>query len=94
MKNDNAIAVVGMACRFPGSPDIDAYWKNLSDGRCCVSEFENGPSNRNNPSGNYVPVAGVLQDIDQFDADFFDVSPMEAEWMDPQHRLLMEEVCR
>ena len=92
MKNDNAIAVVGMACRFPGSPDIDAYWKNLSDGRCCVSEFENGPSNRNNPSGNYVPVAGVLQDIDQFDADFFDVSPMEAEWMDPQHRLLMEEV--
>ena len=91
-----AIAVVGMAGRFPGAPDVEQFWQNLLAGESSFSSFDDAelvaagvtPSDLRNP--NYVKVAPVIDEIDQFDAAFFGVSTREAEVMDPQHRVLLE----
>ncbi|MFE7277378.1 SDR family NAD(P)-dependent oxidoreductase [Streptomyces sp. NPDC057623] len=90
------IAVIGVAGRFPQAPDLDAYWSNLAEGRDCVTEF---PVHRYDAA--YVRVveeaefprhAGVVEDAETFDAEFFRIYPREAELMDPQHRLALETV--
>jgi acyl transferase domain-containing protein/thioesterase domain-containing protein len=90
------IAVIGMAGRFPGSPDIAAYWKNLCAGVESVKFFTDeellaageSPEALRDPS--YVKAWPVLDDIDQFDAAFFGMGPRDAAVMDPQHRLFLE----
>ncbi|MEZ5320448.1 MAG: polyketide synthase, partial [Vicinamibacterales bacterium] len=92
----NAIAVIGMAGRFPASPDLDAFWRNLRDGVECLTRFSDDElaaagvpeALRRNPA--YVPVRGAVRDCDTFAASFFGVNPREAELTDPQHRLLLE----
>ncbi|HEX6344840.1 non-ribosomal peptide synthetase/type I polyketide synthase [Umezawaea sp.] len=81
---DNRIAIVGMAARFPDAPDVDRFWANLRDGVDSVRVF--GPAA--DPA--VVPVGGVLADVDSFDADFFGVSPREAAFTEPAHRLFLE----
>jgi non-ribosomal peptide synthase protein (TIGR01720 family) len=81
----NDIAIIGMACRFPGAGDLDAFWDLLDAGREGMTDFAADPSD---PS--YVPRAPVLEDIDRFDAGFFDIPAAEAAMMDPQHRLFLE----
>ncbi|HEU4727068.1 MAG TPA: type I polyketide synthase, partial [Kofleriaceae bacterium] len=81
-ERDLAIAVVGMALRFPGARDPDRLWDNLAAG---VESISIGPA----PRG-HVTAAGVLDDIDAFDAGFFRTTRAEAEQMDPQHRLFLE----
>lgn len=94
----DAIAVVGMSCRFPSAPSIEAYWQNLRHGRCSFREV---PSNRWSIEQYYDPrpeTAGkstskwgaFVDDIDMFDALFFGIAPPEAHGMDPQQRLLLE----
>ncbi|MFG2004861.1 type I polyketide synthase [Spirillospora sp. NPDC048911] len=78
-----AVAVVGMACRFPGAPDPDAFWRLLRDGRHAISE---PPSDR---TGMERP-GGYLERVGEFDPDFFSISPREARAMDPQQRLVLE----
>ncbi|MDB4979262.1 MAG: polyketide/non-ribosomal peptide synthetase, partial [Myxococcales bacterium] len=90
------IAVIGMAGRFPGSPDIAAYWKNLCAGVESVKFFTDeellaageSPEALRDPA--YVKAWPVLADIDQFDAAFFGMGPRDAAVMDPQHRLFLE----
>jgi FkbM family methyltransferase len=90
------IAVVGMAGRFPGAPDLDAYWRNLCNGTESITFFTREelravgvePSVLDDPR--YVPARGVVQDIELFDAAFFGLAPREAEIADPQHRLFLE----
>ena len=90
------IAVVGMAGRFPQAPDLDAFWDNLRDGVECVRFFsaeeleEAGvdPAMRDAP--HFVAARAVLDEADHFDADFFGLSPKEAELTDPQQRLFLE----
>lgn len=92
----DAIAVVGMAGRFPGARNIDEYWANLCEGRDSISFFSpeelidvgHDSSLVNDPS--YVPARGILDDADTFDAEFFAVSPREAEIIDPQQRVFLE----
>ncbi|QMV14113.1 non-ribosomal peptide synthetase [Vibrio spartinae] len=92
------IAIVGMAGRFPGAKDIHALWKKLCDGEVTVSWFsaqeltQAGVSEAMQQDPAFVPVGGVLADIDCFDAGFFGFSPREADIMDPQQRLFMETV--
>ncbi|HID99343.1 MAG TPA: amino acid adenylation domain-containing protein, partial [Thiotrichaceae bacterium] len=92
----NEIAIIGMAGRFPGANDIDAFWQNLQDGVESITFFSDeevrnaGIDSATLNQPNYIKAGGVLSDIDQFDAAFFDLSPKEAEQMDPQHRLFLE----
>src|SRR5687767_13419109 len=82
------IAIVGLSGRFPGAGDVDAYWRNLRDGVESITTFEDSPPI---PRPGYVPRAGALDGIELFDARFFGYSPREAELMDPQQRLFLEE---
>jgi amino acid adenylation domain-containing protein len=90
------VAIIGMSCRFPGSPNIEAFWQNLQDGVESISFFSDAellstgidPELFNHP--NYVKSKFILPDIELFDAAFFGFSPKEAEVMDPQHRFFLE----
>ena len=92
------IAIVGMACRFPGSPDLSSYWKNLVEGANCTTECPPG-ANEGRVGELYADTSKIpsacrhgafLTDIDQFDAEFFRISPSEAEFLDPQQRMMLE----
>ncbi len=92
---DEPIAIIGMAGRFPGAENIEALWTLLRDGKEAISFFEESeldptldPSLVSRPD--YVRARGVLRDADFFDAGFFGMNPGEAEVTDPQHRVLME----
>jgi acyl transferase domain-containing protein len=90
------VAVVGMAGRFPGAPDLDEFWRNLCDGVESVTCFSDeealaaGVGRETLAAGRYVNAAPVLDGIELFDASFFGYTPREAEIMDPQHRLFLE----
>jgi Beta-ketoacyl synthase, N-terminal domain len=90
------VAVIGMAGRFPGAPDLEQFWRNLREGVEGISFFgreellaEGIPAEQLDLHG-YVPASAVLEGAELFDADFFDYTPREAEVMDPQQRLLLE----
>ncbi|MEZ4240745.1 MAG: AMP-binding protein [Myxococcota bacterium] len=75
--SDEPIAIVGLACRFPGDVDgPDALWRLLDGGLDAVTPG--------------APARGILRDADAFDADFFATSPREAESLDPRQRMLLE----
>lgn len=90
------IAIIGMAGRFPGASDLDAFWDNLAAGKEGIASFteqelvESGVSPDLLRQDNYVRAKGVLDGADQFDARFFGYSPREAEILDPQHRVFLE----
>ncbi len=91
-----AVAIVGIAARFPGAPTLEAFWRNLRDGVESISFFSDeelaaagvAPALLADPR--YVKARGVLADADLFDAAFWNLTPREAELMDPQHRVLLE----
>ena len=97
-KNGEPIAIVGMACRFPGASDLDAFWQLLVEGKNAVTEGVPGSGvgrlgeiirdpNVQNEACRY---GAFVDDIDQFDAGFFRISPAEAEFLDPQQRMMLE----
>ncbi|MBN2167154.1 MAG: acyltransferase domain-containing protein [Marinilabiliaceae bacterium] len=93
------IAVVGMACRYPGANNIDDFWQNLIDGKETISFFTNDVLSRTEynyeelkKNTKYVPARGILEGVDMFDANFFGFSPSEAANTDPQHRIWLETV--
>ncbi|MGX1680656.1 beta-ketoacyl synthase N-terminal-like domain-containing protein, partial [Streptomyces althioticus] len=91
-----AVAVIGMAGRFPGANDLEAFWDNLAAGRESVrpvtdEEFlaaGGDPRDLDDPS--LIRKASVVEGIDRFDSGFFGYSPAEAAVVDPQQRLLLE----
>ncbi len=87
---DDDIAVIGMAGRFPGAPDVAAFWSLLAEGRSAVGA---APADRRPAFGDEIR-AGFLEGVAQFDAAFFGISPREAAAMDPCHRLFLEEAWR
>ncbi|MEU5417941.1 SDR family NAD(P)-dependent oxidoreductase [Streptomyces sp. NPDC020667] len=93
-----AIAIVGMAGRYPDAPDLDAFWENLLAGRDSITEI---PEDRWDHSRYYDPRRGIdgrtyskwggfLDGIDEFDPLFFGISPKQASMMDPQERLFLQ----
>ncbi|MGK5440465.1 SDR family NAD(P)-dependent oxidoreductase, partial [Micromonospora sp. URMC 105] len=95
---DGAIAVVGMSCRLPKAPDLDAFWELLHHGVDAVTPM---PPHRwesasaATPDALFGPASGArhggfLDEVDTFDAAFFGISPREAVTMDPQQRLVLE----
>ncbi len=81
------IAVVGMACRFPGAPDAPRFWDLLRRGGDAVTGI---PADRPELAPLLDGQGGFLEGVDLFDAEFFHISPREAERMDPQQRLAAE----
>ena len=94
--DEDAIAIVGMACRFPGAPDLEAFWDLLESGRHAITDGRQASGPWEGVPGD--PAAeeaifrrgGFLEDLDRFDNRFFRISPIEARMMDPQQRLLLE----
>ncbi|MVN22397.1 polyketide synthase [Mucilaginibacter arboris] len=89
------VAVIGMACRFPGANNIGEFWEILKNGKETTSFFTDDeldpaiPSTlKNNPD--YVKARGLIDHADEFDASFFGINPKAAELMDPQQRVFLE----
>ena len=93
----NAVAIVGIACKFPKSNNLEDYWENIKNGTECLEtlsqeELEQaGIDAATIQNKNYVKRSSYIEDVDKFDADFFKISPKEAIYMDPQQRLLLEK---
>ncbi|HZP64989.1 MAG TPA: polyketide synthase, partial [Rudaea sp.] len=92
---DNAIAIIGMSCRFPGANSVSQYWRNIAAGECSIrmrSEQELiaagvDPETARDPE--FVPASSHIDEFDLFDAAFFGIASTEATYMDPQRRLLL-----
>jgi acyl transferase domain-containing protein len=91
-----AIAIIGMAGRFPGAANIDQFWENLASGRESIQLWPDedllalGVDATTLAQPDYVKASAILDDIDLFDAEFFRLNAREAEITDPQHRLFLE----
>lgn len=92
------IAIIGMGCRFPGADNPQAFWQLLHDGVDAIREvppsrwdidayFDPDPDV---PGKMYTRYSGFIDQVDQFDPQFFNISPREALSLDPQQRLLLE----
>ncbi|XXX81264.1 amino acid adenylation domain-containing protein [Sorangium sp. So ce134] len=87
------IAIVGMACRFPGADDVESFWRNLCGGVESIGpQADVDPTPRDERAHpQYVDAAAPLSDIESFDHGYFGYSPREAALLDPQHRLFLEQ---
>ena len=84
------VAIVGMAGKFPNANSVEEYWENLKSGQAFFSQI---PDDRSYiKEATKIRCAGLVANIDQFDALFFNIPPVLAEYMDPQQRLLMEVI--
>jgi acyl transferase domain-containing protein/acyl carrier protein len=97
-----AIAIIGIGCRFPGAEDVEGFWQLLRNGVDAIREvpadrfdlrdfFDPDPAT---PGKMVTRWGGFIEQVDRFDAHFFGISPREAERMDPQQRLLLEVVAQ
>ncbi|MEU6183539.1 amino acid adenylation domain-containing protein [Streptomyces coeruleorubidus] len=89
---DEPVAVVGMACRFPGAPDKERFWANLLDGKEHIGDFPRGREEdlRRVDTTSRLRKGGYLDRIDLFDPEYFGIPPQVATQIDPYHRNLME----
>jgi len=92
------IAIIGLAGRYPQAENLEEYWQNLRDGKDCITEIpqerwnwqEYYTEDRSQSGGHNSKWGGFIADVDKFDPLFFNISPREAETMDPQERLFLE----
>jgi acyl transferase domain-containing protein/tryptophanase/acyl carrier protein len=85
------IAVVGMAGRYPKAKNLSEMWDNLAAGRDCVEEIPAERYEQRLRHGSFERYrGGFIDDVDKFDSLFFNISPREAEMLDPQERLFLE----
>ncbi len=93
---EDAIAIVGMACRFPGAPDLEAFWRLLAAGEDAVTDGrpDEGPWEGavGDPAGDELILrhGGFVEGLDRFDHQFFRIQPLDARMMDPRQRMLLE----
>ena len=90
------VAIIGMSGRFPGARNPEQLWHNLVNGVETITRFDDRElefsvaTSRRTNGRKIVSARSVLEDVDQFDAEFFGMHPREAEVIDPQHRLFLE----
>ena len=93
------IAIIGISCRYPGANNWREFWENLKNGVDSVTEPPPGRweeknwyhPDPKNPGTSYSKCAGFLDEIDKFDPLFFKISPEEAQFVEPQQRIFLEE---
>lgn len=91
-----SVAIIGMAVRFPGAPDLETFWRNLRDGVESIRHFSDeelaasGVDKATLADPNYVKATATIPEIDLFDAGYFNFSPKEVEFIDPQQRIFLE----
>lgn len=98
MDDDNAIVIVGVGCKFPGADDLDEFWRVLSEGENHVIEIPRERWNNNafyhqdpnEPGKTYVTRAGLIKKYDEWDNKLFNINEMEAAWVDPQQRYVLD----
>jgi amino acid adenylation domain-containing protein len=93
--DDEPIAIIAMAGRFPGAGDVETFWRNLCAGRESITFFKADELDPGIPAPlrrdpEYVPARGIIDGVEDFDAAFFGIPPREAELMDPQQRVFLE----
>lgn len=92
------VAIIGVSGRYPGARNIQEFWKNLRDGKDCITEIPKDrwdynayfDEDKNKFGKTYSKWGGFLEGVDQFDPLFFNISPREAQFMDPQERIFLE----
>ncbi len=93
---DSEIAIIGLAGRFPGAENISTFWENLCKGVRSIRPLSidqllsNGISREVFEDEDYIRSGALLDDVDQFDPEFWGISKSEASMMDPQHRIFLE----
>lgn len=98
--NEEDIAIIGLSGRYPMANNLENFWENLKSGKDCITEIPEDRWNTNryfdadkyNKNTYYNKWGGFLDNIDKFDPTFFNISPKEAEVIDPQERLFLETV--
>lgn len=94
--NLDAVAIIGMAGRFPKAENINQFWNNLVTGTECIDTFSSESQSQFNlsseilNSNKYVPRGGRISEPDMFDAAYFGYTPKEASLIDPQHRIFLQ----
>ncbi len=103
-KKSAPVAIIGIACRFPGGVNSkDDFWNMLVEERCVIGSYPtNRPdskefidcfsSGKNTPGKHHVLIGGFLENVTGFDGQFFRISPTECRSMDPQQRILLQVV--
>lgn len=92
---DDSVAIVGISCQFPGTKNHHDFWNHIKEGKESIQFFskeelrENGVPEELIQHPDYVPVQSAIEGKDLFDPGFFQISPKDAEYMDPQLRLLL-----
>ena len=95
-REEDGIAIVGMACRFPGAPDLAAFWRQLEGGGTGITDGRAGSGpwtdGKRELPPEFAPYrkGGFVDEIDKFDARFFRIAPIEARMLDPRQRMLLE----
>ncbi|MBW8848035.1 MAG: SDR family NAD(P)-dependent oxidoreductase [Burkholderiales bacterium] len=93
------IAVIGLSGRYPQAESLQAFWRNLREGRDCIEEVPSSrwdwrvfyTGDREQPGRHHSKWGGFVSDADCFDALFFNISPYEADYLEPQERLFLEQ---
>ncbi|WP_139487918.1 SDR family NAD(P)-dependent oxidoreductase [Brevibacillus dissolubilis] len=95
---DSDIAIIGLSGRYPGARNVREFWKNLQAGKDSITEIPQDrwdlslyyDEQKGKPGKSYGKWGGFIEGVDQFDPLFFNISPREAELMDPQERLFLQ----
>ena len=98
LAQEDGIAVIGLAGRYPGARDLKQFWENLQAGKDSITEISPDrwdyrlyfDEDKNEPGKVNSKWGGFIEGVDQFDPLFFNISPREAEVLDPQERLFLE----
>jgi len=94
--NSTDIAIIGMSGRFPGASNVDEFWENLKSGKISFDHFTEdelraaGVAENDLSDPGYVRVAPRIANAEDFDAEYFNFSPVEASFIDPQQRIFLE----
>jgi len=92
------IAIIGMSGRYPQAVNLEAYWENLRQGKDCIEEVpgerwdwrEYYSEDRTHSGHHFSKWGGFIEGVDEFDPLFFNISPREAKYIDPQERLFLQ----